>query len=64
MRRFEYLDPAIVLERKQEGTCLGCDLLEISRWSGTRKYVCSKGFQKASTEWSEMRRCRKYEEPV
>lgn len=55
------MDPAIVLERKQDGTCLGCAALELSRWGGTRKYVCSQGNQKASTEWTAMRRCRKYE---
>lgn len=61
MRRFEFLDPAIVLERKQDETCLGCAALQLSRWGGARKYVCSNGFQKASTEWSAMRRCRKFE---
>jgi hypothetical protein len=64
MRRFEYGDPALVLERKQEGTCVGCILLERSRWSGTTKYVCSLGQQKASTEWTEMRRCKKYNDGV
>lgn len=64
MRRFEYMDPCLVLERKQEGTCLGCVLLERSRWTGTTKYVCSIGQQKASTEWTEMRRCKKYNDGV
>ncbi len=64
MRRFEFLDPAIVLERKQDGTCLGCNLLVLSRWGGTKKYVCSKGNQKASLDWVEMRRCNKYEAEV
>lgn len=64
MRRFEYLDPSIVLEIRQEGTCVGCILLERSRWSGTTKYVCSIGKQKASTEWTEMRRCKKYNDGV
>jgi hypothetical protein len=58
------MDPCLVLERKQEGTCLGCVLLERSRWSGTTKYVCSTGQQKASTEWTEMRRCKKYNDGV
>ncbi|MDR5757006.1 hypothetical protein [Caballeronia sp. LZ035] len=61
MRRFEYQDPAIVLEQKQAGTCLGCVMLVKSRWGGTTKYVCSKGLQKAALEWVEMRRCKKYE---
>ncbi|OUL79881.1 hypothetical protein CA603_32905 [Paraburkholderia hospita] len=53
-------DPAIVLEEKQEKTCLGCNQLERSRWSGTTKYVCSIGMQKASTDVYEMPRCKKY----
>lgn len=60
MRRFEFLDPAVVLERKQDGTCLGCVELVISRWSGARKYVCSKGHQRDSIEWIEMHRCKRY----
>lgn len=54
-------DPAIVLEEKQEKTCLGCEQLERSRWSGSVKFVCSKGMQKASLQWSEMIRCNKYQ---
>jgi hypothetical protein len=57
-------DPAIVLEEKQDATCLGCEELQISRWSGTRKYVCSIGVQKASTDIYEMRRCKKYSDGV
>jgi hypothetical protein len=53
-------DPAIVLEEKQSKTCLGCEQLECSRWSGTRKYVCSIGVQKASTDIYGMPRCKKY----
>lgn len=53
-------DPAIVIEERQEKTCLGCDRLECSRWAGTRKYVCSIGVQKASTDIYEMNRCKKY----
>lgn len=53
-------DPAIVLEEKQNATCLGCEQLECSRWSGARKYVCSIGVQKASTDIYEMKRCKKY----
>jgi len=53
-------DPAIVLEEKQNRTCLGCARLECSRWAGTRKYVCSIGVQKASTDIYEMKRCKKY----
>lgn len=62
MRQHEYLDPCIVLQRKQEETCLGCDRLVTSRWGGTRKFVCSDGVQKASLEIYEMKRCRKYVE--
>jgi hypothetical protein len=61
VRQHEFLDPAIVLERKQDGTCLGCAELVRSQWGGTTKYVCSKGFQKASVQWTEMRKCKKYE---
>jgi hypothetical protein len=43
-------------------TRLGCSEVDRSPWGGTRKSVCSKGFRKASTERSEMRRCRKYKE--
>lgn len=57
-------DPAIVLEEKQNETCLGCEQLQCSRWSGTRKYVCSSGVQKASTDIYEMRRCKKYSDGV
>ncbi|MBB5547518.1 hypothetical protein GGD70_007878 [Paraburkholderia fungorum] len=53
-------DPAIVLEEKQEGTCLGCERLERSCWSGTAKYVCSRGMQKASLDVYQMIRCNKY----
>ncbi|WP_438391096.1 hypothetical protein [Caballeronia sp. DA-9] len=54
------MDPSIVLERKQEATCLGCGDLIRSRWGGVTKYLCNKAIQKASTEWIEMRRCKKY----
>ncbi|CAE6811534.1 hypothetical protein R69746_05643 [Paraburkholderia aspalathi] len=57
-------DPAIVLEEKQNATCLGCEQLERSRWSGTTKYVCSIGGQKASTDIYEMQRCKKYSDGV
>lgn len=57
-------DPAIVLEERQEKTCLGCEQLERSRWSGTTKYVCSIGGQKASTDIYEMQRCKKYSDGV
>lgn len=60
MRRGDFRDPAIVLEEKQNRTCLGCNQLERSRWSGTTKYVCSIGMQKASTNVYEMPRCKKY----
>jgi hypothetical protein len=55
-------DPAIVLERKQNGTCLGCQSLTEQRYMGTRKFVCCRGKQKASTDIQEMRRCRSYAE--
>ncbi|MFP3428753.1 hypothetical protein SB781_03285 [Paraburkholderia sp. SIMBA_061] len=57
-------DPAIVLEEKQNQTCLGCEELQTSRWSGRRKYVCSLGVQKASTDIYEMQRCKKYSDGV
>ncbi|WP_180730376.1 hypothetical protein [Paraburkholderia sp. PGU19] len=49
-----------MLEEKQNRTCLGCNQLERCRWSGTTKYVCSIGMQKASTDVYEMPRCKKY----
>lgn len=61
MRRFEYMDPRIVLERRQEQTCLGCSQLIRSRWGGTTKYLCNKAVQKASTDAYEMKRCKKYD---
>lgn len=60
MRRGDFRDPAIVLEEKQNRTCLGCNQLERSRWSGTTKYVCSIGMQKSSADVYEMPRCKKY----
>ncbi|MBK3841734.1 hypothetical protein [Paraburkholderia aspalathi] len=53
-----------MLEEKQNATCLGCEQLERSRWSGTTKYVCSIGGQKASTDIYEMQRCKKYSDGV
>jgi hypothetical protein len=64
MKWFEFRNPETVLERKQKGTCLGCVEPQVSRWGGVRKYVCSKGQQKASLDWIEMRRCNKYEAEV
>jgi hypothetical protein len=61
MRTFEYLDPRIVLERRQDETCLGCAELIRSRWGGTTKYLCNKAVQKASTDPYEMKRCKKYD---
>lgn len=60
MRRGDFRDPAIVIEERQGRTCLGCDLLARSRWSGTTKYVCSKGIRKASTDVYQMLRCKNY----
>ena len=57
-------DPMLVLMERQEKTCLGCEQLERSRWSGTTKYVCSIGAQKASTDINEMQRCKKYSDGV
>lgn len=62
MRRFEFLDPEIVMERKQAATCAGCKKLHCSQWSGVRNYVCLVGAQKSSTDWTAMKRCKKYEE--
>jgi hypothetical protein len=64
LRRWEYGDPAMILEIRQNSTCLGCSQLVRSRWTGTTKYVCSIGQQKSSTEWTEMRRCKKYNDGV
>ncbi len=61
MRRFEYMDPSVVLERKQEGTCLGCTELIRSRWGGDTKFICNKAVQKASLTWEDMKRCKKYQ---
>lgn len=64
MRRVQFGDPATILEHKQNGTCLGCAQLVVSRWAGTKKYVCNKAVQKASLDVYEMKRCRKYTEGV
>lgn len=60
MRRDDYRDPAIVLERKQARTCLGCCQLDRHSWAGVTKYVCLLGVQKAALDAYEMRRCKKY----
>lgn len=60
MRRGDFRDPSIVLEEKQNRTCLGCAQLERSRFAGVTKFVCMKGAQKAALDVYEMRRCRKY----
>lgn len=64
MRRGDFRDPAIVLEERQAGTCLGCAQLVRSRWGGTTKFICNKAVQKAALSVYDMRRCRKYEEGV
>lgn len=64
VRRGDFRDPAIVLEERQSGTCLGCAELIRSRWGGTTKFICNKAFQKAALSIYEMRRCRKYNEGV
>jgi hypothetical protein len=64
VRRRDFLDPALVLELRQSETCLGCDRLVISRWGGTKKFVCSIGTQKAALHIDDMRRCKKYHEGV
>jgi hypothetical protein len=53
-------DPAIVIEERQERTCLGCVELQRNRWAATTKYVCGTGRQRASTDIYEMRRCKNY----
>jgi hypothetical protein len=60
LRRHEYQDPCVVLEQKQNATCLSCVQLVSSQWGGTRKFVCSTGQQKASIDIYEMRKCRKF----
>lgn len=55
-------DPCLVLQRKQEQTCAGCDSFTTQTYLGVRKFVCGRGRQKASTEIQEMRRCRAYVE--
>ena len=60
VRRGDFRDPAVVLERRQERTCLGCSKLLKDMWGGTAKYVCRIGVQKAALDVYEMRRCRKY----
>jgi hypothetical protein len=64
MRLGDFRDPAIVLERRQERTCLGCVDLISSRWAGVTKFVCNKGVQKAALRIYEMQRCKKYKEGV
>ncbi|WP_321865706.1 hypothetical protein [Paraburkholderia tropica] len=60
MRRGDFRDPAIVLEEKQNRTCLGCAQLERNRFAGVTKFVCLLGVQKAALDVYEMRRCKKY----
>jgi hypothetical protein len=62
VRRGEYRDPAIVLERRQEASCAGCTHLERDLTPGFRKFTCSKGIQKASQDVLEMPKCRKFTE--
>lgn len=62
MRRGDYLDPAIVLERRQEASCAGCAYLERDLTPGFRKFTCSEGVQKASQDVLEMPKCRKFTE--
>lgn len=60
MRRGDFRDPAIVLEERQNRTCLGCAQLERNRFAGATKFVCLVGVQKAALDIYEMRRCKKY----
>lgn len=53
-------DPCLVLQRKQEQTCAGCQALTIQRYMGTTKYVCTKAVQKSALAVTEMIRCRLY----
>lgn len=60
MRRGDYRDPAIVLEERQNSTCLGCELIRKETWLGRTKYVCRIAVQKASADVYEMVRCKKF----
>lgn len=60
MRRGDFRDPAIVLEEKQNCTCLGCEQIKKETWCGSTKFVCRIGVQKASSDVYEMPRCRKF----
>jgi hypothetical protein len=60
MRCGDYRDPAIVLEEKQECTCLGCEWIRKETWCGSTKFVCHIGVQKASKDVYEMARCKKF----
>lgn len=60
MRRGDFRDPMIVLEEKQNGTCLGCCQLERNRFAGVTKFVCLLGVQKAALDVYEMPRCKKF----
>ncbi|MEX3961041.1 hypothetical protein AB4Y42_02305 [Paraburkholderia sp. EG286B] len=60
MRRGDFRDPAIVLEEKQDLTCLGCEQIKKDTWCGTTKFVCRIGMQKASIDVYEMPRCKKF----
>jgi hypothetical protein len=60
MRHGDYRDPALVLEEKQEGTCLGCEFIKKEKWLGRTKYVCRIAVQKSSADVYEMIRCKKF----
>lgn len=60
MRRGDFRDPAIVLEEKQNRTCLGCEQIKKQTWCGSSKYVCQIGVQKSSQDIYEMPRCKKF----
>lgn len=60
MRRGDFRDPMIVLEEKQNRTCMGCAQIERNRFAGVTKFVCLLGVQKAALDVYEMPRCKKY----
>ncbi|WP_322069949.1 hypothetical protein [Paraburkholderia bannensis] len=60
MRRGDFRDPAIVLEERQEQTCIGCEQIIKETWCGSTKFVCRIGMLKSSRDVYEMRRCKKF----